>query len=205
MSIDDVEGLEIIGLVVGAEMRFVSLDANAAYAGLGSINGNDFTAETTGYDLDSGVNWTSEITGTIRTGESISATYSGNGQTGTVELEYDPLSDRGSSFDRIADIWSVTDGLNTLTLTVDVDGRIDGSDTDGCVYSGSISIPDADVNIYSMELEVSSCGEDDGAYGGFAVLGDQVADSDANDLMLFFISNPEEAVVGLLQRTSGPT
>lgn len=203
MSIDEVEGLEIIGLVVGAEMRFVSLDANAAYAGLGSINGNDFTAEATGYDLDSGVNWTSEISGTISTGESISATYTGNGQTGAVELAYDPLSNRGSSFEKITGTWFVTDGSNSLALTV-TDGEIDGSDTDGCVYSGSISFPDADVNIYSMELEVSSCGEDNGAYEGFAVLGDQVDDSEASDLMLFFISNPDEAVVGFLEKVSGP-
>lgn len=198
MTIAGSGDFEIFGLVYGAEMRFVSVDANAVYEGVISIDGSGFTANTSNFDFDDGLFSTSSIQGTVRTKESIIGTFtSTNDQSGTLNLSYDPITDRGSSLATIAGTWSVTNGTDTLTLTVS-NGAVTGADTDGCVYSGSVDILDASVNIYSLDIDVSNCGADNAEYAGFAVLTDGVGE---NDVMGISISNPTEVVVGFLNRT----
>lgn len=193
---------EIFGLVYGAEMRFISIDANAVYEGVLSIDGNSFTANTGNFDFDDGLFSTSNIQGTVRTKESIVGTFtSTNDQSGSLNLSYNPITDRGSSLVAIAGTWSLTNGADTLTIVVD-NGVINGSDTDGCVYSGDVGILDASVNIYSLDIAVSNCGEDSADYAGFAILTDGAGE---NDVMGISISNPDEAMVGFLERASGPT
>jgi predicted amino acid-binding ACT domain protein len=42
-------------------------------------------------------------------------------------------------------------------MAFDVDGRMTGSDNNGCVYSGSVAIGSAAINIYQISLTVESC------------------------------------------------
>ena len=49
-------------------------------------------------------------------------------------------------------------------MAFDVDGRITGSDDNGCVYSGSVAIGSAAINIYQISLIVESCSIVDATY-----------------------------------------
>lgn len=46
---------------------------------------------------------------------------------------------------------------NDESLSIDIDGYISGSSSDGCVYDGYIKIEDKNVNIYYISLDVSNC------------------------------------------------
>ncbi len=64
----------------------------------------------------------------------------------------------------------------TLTLTINPDGRINGSHSNGCVFSGSVSIPNPARNMVRLNLELSDCGglqssrRWNGEYSGLGIL-----------------------------------
>jgi hypothetical protein len=70
----------------------------------------------------------------------------------------------------------------TLTLTIDANGALTGSYSNGCVFNGSASIPDATHNMVRMQIDLANCGSHgsskqwNGAYSGLGVLlsGDEV-------------------------------
>lgn len=63
----------------------------------------------------------------------------------------------------------------TMTLTIDANGQVTGSHTNGCTFNGSASIPDAQHNMVQLTIEVSSCGNRLGSSkqwnGGYEGLG----------------------------------
>ena len=69
----------------------------------------------------------------------------------------------------------------TLTLTIEADGRLNGSYSNGCVFNGTASIPDAGHNMVQLEIDLANCGSHgsskqwNGAYTGLGVL---LADED---------------------------
>lgn len=64
----------------------------------------------------------------------------------------------------------------TLTLTIGADGVLTGSHSNGCVFNGSVAIPNAARNMVRMNLEVSACGglrssrRWNGRYSGLGIL-----------------------------------
>ena len=88
-----------------------------------------------------------------------------------------------SALSHVTDTWSEWNaqaGIQT-TFTVDYDGFISGSDSSGCVYSGQVSTPDRDKNLYRVSVTAEACHRSEAAkvegfYTGFAVLVDGNAD-----------------------------
>ena len=69
----------------------------------------------------------------------------------------------------------------TLTVTIDPDGRMTGSYSNGCVFNGNASIPDAGHNMVELEIDLANCGSRgsskqwNGTYTGLGLLlGDDV-------------------------------
>ncbi|HEV8332580.1 MAG TPA: hypothetical protein VGQ22_14230 [Steroidobacteraceae bacterium] len=70
----------------------------------------------------------------------------------------------------------------TLTVTIEANGRLTGSYSNGCVFNGSASIPDATHNMAQLQIDLANCGSEgsskqwNGAYAGLGVLleGDDV-------------------------------
>ena len=64
----------------------------------------------------------------------------------------------------------------TLTVTIEASGRLNGSYSNGCVFSGSASIPDATHNMVQLQIELANCGSHgsskqwNGEYAGLGVL-----------------------------------
>ena len=65
----------------------------------------------------------------------------------------------------------------TLTVTIDASGQITGSYSNGCVFNGAASIPDAAHNMVRLQIDLANCGSQgsskaswNGAYSGLGVL-----------------------------------
>lgn len=188
----------VTGLITGGQMRFISVDGNAIYEGTVSVSGSTLTATTTNYVIDGGIFSTSTLTGTVVTASTISGTFtSSDGGSGSFSLTYDPITTRGSSLATLTANWFVTDGVYSMSIPIDATGAINGTDSDGCVYTGQVNIIDPAVNIYGVSLTASACGLYNGAYSGYAVVAD---DTGINDILVFTVSNANVVIVGVLDR-----
>lgn len=64
----------------------------------------------------------------------------------------------------------------TLTLTIDANGQLTGSYSNGCVFNGNASIPDASHNMVRLQVDLANCGSRgsskqwNGTYAGLGVL-----------------------------------
>jgi len=120
-------------------------------------------------------------TGSFIQGDYVFADYTWGSESGQFHLTYSDLNDGSPGLDQLEGIWSITMGFLTgngtsfqnlvVTLTIYSDGTAFGSDTSGCTYSGIFSVIGPEYNFYDLELELSSCGERDGAYQGLAFIG----------------------------------
>ena len=60
----------------------------------------------------------------------------------------------------------------TLTVTIDASGQLTGSYSNGCVFNGNASIPDATHNMVQLQIDLANCGSQgsskawNGAYSG---------------------------------------
>ncbi|MEJ2686777.1 MAG: hypothetical protein P8124_06115 [Gammaproteobacteria bacterium] len=91
---------------------------------------------------------------------SLAATLSSSGsfpRTATLNLAYDNIYDRPVSLSLISGIWGETHGTYTITLAIDGAGTVNGSDTNGCVYSGTVRIPDPAHDLYALKMDIHSC------------------------------------------------
>lgn len=118
--------------------------------------------------------------GTIVPRVKISTEYTWGNEVGSFWLNYSELNQGVPGMDKLEGIWSVTyadldlGGIPTVfvvTITVYADGTAFGSDTSGCTYSGTFTIPNPQYNMYGLLLELTSCGSRDGDYEGLAYIG----------------------------------
>ncbi|HKJ09801.1 MAG TPA: hypothetical protein VKA76_12020 [Gammaproteobacteria bacterium] len=98
--------------------------------------------------------------GTVVPAGSLTATLSSTGsfpRTATLKLAYDNIYDRPASLGLISGIWGETHGTYTITLAIGGAGAINGSDTNGCVYSEAVRIPDPGHGLYALKMDIQSC------------------------------------------------
>jgi len=105
--------------------------------------------------------------------------YTGNGDSGTFNMSLSPMWNAPASLGSVAGSYMRTTS-NGYAMTINVDGRgqLSGSDSHGCLLSGSVTVPDPAHNLYRIDAEVSSCGTLDGHYQGMGMLldADQMQD-----------------------------
>jgi hypothetical protein len=107
----------------------------------------------------------------------LSGDYSGTNDEGRFNLVYSSLYEQTSSLEHAAGVWTFTEAsltgpLYIVTLTIDGDGQIFGSDTTGCVFSGELGTIETEFNTYAASMTLTSCGTFDGDYTGLAHLFD---------------------------------
>lgn len=107
----------------------------------------------------------------------------------SLNMTYDPLSDRTPSWSIISGICSKTSGQYTITITIDGSGSLFGSDTNGCTYTGNVTTPMTGLNIYSFSLDRTLCAGDLQDGRGQGILMDTIA---ANDTLLFAVRRTTE-------------
>ena len=85
------------------------------------------------------------------------------------------------------------------TASIGTDGVITGTDAASCHWSGQISIPDVEFNMFDITLTVSECGEKDGYYEGKGFEGD-AEDLEDGMAVWFFAFGGERSLSANLTR-----
>jgi len=184
---DGFGGFEILGFVDRGQLYAIS-DTGVGYTGtLNLQNENDYSTSLTLYDVDYARFDSASMSGNYTPDDSISGTYTrASGPKGSFSIDYLPeVYGRPVSTDLISGTWDVTNATTTTTITFDTNGNITGQNTDGCVYSGSISVPDESVNMFRVSLLIESCGQSNGSYQGLAA----IMSSNSNSNIIAFMSN----------------
>jgi hypothetical protein len=169
---------EVDGLVApSGEVRFITT-LDEQLKGKITITDSGFSVDplssfiSDGYLSDdyyaSVFNTNGSATGTIDN-ERLTGTSTFDGNTASFVMDKDnDLTELGASFDQLTGNYVTPDFLTSISF--DIDGKINGLDDEGCVYSGAMTIPDADINIYEMNVIVENCEGGDGTYNGLAAV-----------------------------------
>jgi len=182
------------GISEESQVHLMIQDAFSQFAGLVSVDGDKLAGTLTEY-LGArarffGFDGVRSITlvGTVAERNSVYGDYSGE-DDGFFSLDYSARYERASSLDQTSGIWtfdmsSASGAVYNVTLDIDPDGQLFGTDTNGCVYSGALSIIDSRYNAYKVIVSMSLCAPVDGEYTGLAYRGDFAEGS--TQLFLFF-------------------
>lgn len=114
---------------------------------------------------------------------------------GSATLDYNaPLYERPASLAIAAGVY--TNG--ELTLAVNADGVVTGSDMSGCVLNGSATVAQTDRNYYPTGVDVDSCAAA-GHYEGVVVVGGDRNGGHDNRLT-FAVANAKHAIWRVLEK-----
>ena len=156
-------------------------DGLSQYGGVVSVGGDKLTGTLTEY-LGArarffGFDGVRSITldGTVTERDRLFGDYSGDDE-GFFGLDYVDTYENATSLDQTTGVWSFNlsssgGAVYSITLDIDPDGLIFGTDTNGCVFSGSLGIIDARYGVYSSIVTLSMCDALNGEYDGLAYLG----------------------------------
>jgi hypothetical protein len=101
----------------------------------------------------------------------VSGHYDGSGDVGTFSMSMSTMWNRPAAMETVAGVYTRSTAAGyTMTLTIGANGQMSGSDSTGCVFTGTVAVPDAMHNLYAIDATVSSCGTLDGSYRGMGTL-----------------------------------
>jgi hypothetical protein len=97
--------------------------------------------------------------------------YTGNGDSGVFNMSLSPMWSTPASLESAAGSYMrTTSNGYAMSMNINSMGQLTGSDTFGCVLSGTVTVPDPAHNLYRIDADVSSCGTLDGHYQGLGAL-----------------------------------
>ncbi|MGJ8668228.1 MAG: hypothetical protein ACSHXK_01960 [Oceanococcus sp.] len=161
-SVSDAKGLESMQAhVLDGLLLAVSQDKRRAHSGelvlddgqLAGILAMRGEAGERGQDYS--------VLGYADPGDVMEADLLSNQDDGQMSLFYDlARSYQGASYYDVAGLYYLDNLDFQLSLSIDVQGFIEGYDDAGCAYFGQLNIPDAADNIYAVSLDVEGCALD---------------------------------------------
>lgn len=143
-------------LLLAPNNKYIAINSDNTYdTGTISYQGDKFQGGVREWD---GSQWNSgTISGQTSTKQVSGQANYGGSVTSTLSFtRSSTLSDIPASIAKISKTWTQS-GSQPLTITIQSDGTLTGSDTTGCVLNGSVSAPDASVNVYQFNVDVSNC------------------------------------------------
>ena len=184
----------------------ISTEAGTLYSGKVGVDGNKMKGTVDVLLIGGGFDRTTSVSATVIAKKTIEGSTSDASGKSTFSLDYDSLWDRDPDLATVAGTYLVTTGAYTFTMNVAADGTYTGSDTDGCVYSGTISPFDTTHNYYSLTMTVTAtlptCDEEnDGTYTGTSFLDDF---NEPNDVLALIIDDPSFILIIATLRVSEP-
>lgn len=204
-SSDSSARLDAVALLEANGSVTLMVPGNSAYFGSYSISGSTVALDLTGQTVaglvfgNGASTSTSTATANTRPGDYISGSYSGASGSGTFTLAYLGLSTRTPALSDLAGTYADATGDTTFAVTINSTGGISGQDAGGCRFSGSLSIPDATLNAYNVNVTATNCGPGNGNYIGKAVRDDADAFGDGRGLAIA-VRGPSNAVTAFLRR-----
>jgi len=176
---------------------------NIATVGSWSVTGSTFSgggkavSATSDDEFSSNVTYTGKITPEYRMIGSYSIT---GGDKGSFDLYSVPSVYRRSV--SLADIADDYDLGNLVTgdsgsASVSGDGELTGSDSSGCKYSGELSLPDPNFNLFKVMVTITKCGDFNGDYVGYGTQMDYFTLGDMRILRIVTTNDSFAAVFDL--------
>jgi hypothetical protein len=188
----------ISALTFDGEIVAYSQSAGAIYMGTYTVSGNQITGTVNGFFIGGGRFTTSTLNGTFAEQSDIGGTFSSSyGTTGTLSVSFDPLFNRPSPLALLEGTWSYTEPGYSISIDVDDQGEINGSDSDGCVFFGVASVLDPEHNTYGIDIDVTNCGPVNDTYSGLAILNDELT---LNDTLRYFVYSQHYILFNFLTR-----
>jgi len=185
-AVTDGVTFQIAGLIApDGEIRFIA-DDGEQNKGMITLDGDKYTISLKSYNDDGIFIGDGSVSGDYSSTAITGETSHAGEVTSTFSLTVSPESSDGASLSTITGNYATLDGL--ASIAIDVDGLISGSDDDGCVYGGSLTVPDSTVNVYDISLEVSNCGQFNDTYNGLATYATPFDDSNQKGL-IFQVDN----------------
>lgn len=136
------------------------------------------------------------VSGTVSAGSTLTATLSTGGSGAlSLDLHYDVLYTRSASLPTIAGNWRYSLSGYTIDWQIAASGTLTGTDTNGCIYAGQVSVPNVSHNLYQMRYQITGCYAYTVNVSGLAILDDTLA---GNDTLL----SAGTGAVGLLNTDS---
>jgi hypothetical protein len=175
----------------GLDIGNIVTTGNSADGGFDSYS---FTGTEVSGLLTGNIAQRERLTGTIFTLD--------NTEAGTFDLAYDNAYEVPTSLADVEGTYtaSFTSGFSE-TYTFDADGTFTGSDTNGCIYSGSLAIINASYAVLELNGQVSACtGEETPSFFN-GLLAFERANTDTNDLIIAAGAGEAGAFLALLEKT----
>jgi hypothetical protein len=113
-----------------------------------------------------------------RDGDGLSGELEFRGDTYTLQLSAAPDYTQALTLQQLSGTYSRSSFFSSsLTLTIDAEGRLTGSDSNGCIMNGNVSIADPGRNMVRMRVDMENCRnghgssrEWNGSYNGLGLL-----------------------------------
>ncbi len=156
---------------VGERSTAVSNKAKAMCVGQVRLDKIYYYAKYNLYALDGSPFDYATITGELNDGhiQSHFVTLNG-GDTGSLEMTYNPLYEQPSSLAFVEGDWKSIDRDGLEVAIAINNGEIDGVDSDDCKYIGRLDLINPKYNAYNVVLNISNCDSVDGSYEGLSYL-----------------------------------
>lgn len=188
---------DVQGLIYNGSVYAISEDCDVVLTGTLSISGDVASIAFDQFTVDGSSNGQSSFSGSY----TLQSQINGNMNTGAnLNLSYDIIYENDSAIALVAGSWGDPQGL---AISVDAAGNIVGADINNCTYGGSISIIDANYNLYAVNVELNdfmgSCGSA-GSYAGMVSVTDG-----ANAAMTILVGNDLSIFFAGLSKSAGPT
>lgn len=165
---------EFITFVQDGQLIAIS-DTGVGYRGALTINDaqNTYTTRLRLYDFDGSRFDDATTQGTFISRNSFTGSYSRtSGFSGDFRAAYAAEAyEQPSSIEKVAGIWSSTNTIASNSVTINANGEVFGTDSDGCIYSGEISTPNTSRNLYKVSFRIENCEAVNGSYFGLAATG----------------------------------
>ena len=164
---------DFTALHVGGKVAAYSVAANVVYRGVVVGDERSYRSRMAMYIRDGSLFGTVQLDGTVaRQARSIVARFRTSArETGTLGLAYDELFERRVALPTLAGLWEHAGGRLNLNFDVDPDGNLRGASSAGCSYDGTVREIRPGINAFGVQLDVASCGDADGRYGGMLHVG----------------------------------
>lgn len=165
---------ELIAFVQDGELYAIS-DTGVGYRGSLSVDNDQksYQSKLDLYDLDNSKFDAASAEGSFEPKAKFTGRYDrSSGVTGNFEATYSADAyEQSSSLEKVSGVWTEITTSASNSVTINSNGEIYGTDSDGCVYSGNIATPDTSRNLYNVDFQIENCGNVNGGYSGLAATG----------------------------------
>ena len=142
-----------------------------------------------------------EFQGNYQARKSLTATLTRQLETPrTIELVWDPRTDNSASLARAAGTWTDDRSGTVRVITITPSGQLSGNDSIGCIYDGKVFEPAPNVNVYTLQMDVSGCFNFTLRFNGLATLLDTSVAADTLLMASVGFSPVGFTKIGVLQR-----